>query len=104
MAGVVPPPTKTLLPVIKECGQAVREAGYGELNYTNLESCIAAKVLVEAMRRSGREVTRESLYRALSSLDRYDAGGYLVSFGPEGRHGSHYVELAVISKNGKFRF
>ena len=43
-------------------------------------------------------------YIALSSLDRYDAGGYLVSFGPESRHGSHYVELAVISKNGKFRF
>jgi branched-chain amino acid transport system substrate-binding protein len=104
VSGVVPPPTKRLLPVIRECGQAVRAAGYGELNYTNLESCIAAKVLVEAIRRSGREVTRESLYRALASIDRYDAGGYIVSFGPEGRHGSHYVELAVISKNGQFRF
>jgi len=23
---------------------------------------------------------------------------------PEGRHGSHYVELAVITKNGQFGF
>ena len=30
--------------------------------------------------------------------------GYMVSFGPENRHGSNYVELAVISKNGQFRF
>jgi ABC-type branched-subunit amino acid transport system substrate-binding protein len=104
VAGVVPPPTKTLLPVIKECGDAVKTAGYGELNYTNLEACIAAKVLVEAIRRAGRDVTRESLYKALNSIDHYDAGGYIVTFGPEGRHGSHFVELAVISKNGQFRF
>lgn len=105
VAGVVPPPSKGSVPVIKECGEAIRQAGYGELTYTNLESCIAAKVLVEAIRRSGGgEVTRESLYRGLSAIDHYDAGGYTVSFGPEGRHGSHYVELAVITKNGQFRF
>jgi ABC-type branched-subunit amino acid transport system substrate-binding protein len=104
VAGVVPPPTKTLLPVIKECGDAIKKAGIPELNYTNLESCIAAKVLVEAMRRSGKEVTRESLYKALAGISHYDAGGYMVSFGPENRHGSNYVELAVISKNGQFRF
>ena len=104
VAGVVPPPTKTLVPVIKECGDAMRKAGIKELNYTNLESCIAAKVLVEALRRAGRDVNRESLYRALTSITNYDAGGYLVSFGPDRRHGSHYVELAVISRNGQFRF
>jgi hypothetical protein len=27
-----------------------------------------------------------------------------VNFGPEKRHGSNFVELAVISKNGQFRF
>ena len=104
VAGVVPPPTKTVLPVIKECGQTMKSAGVGELNYTNLEACIAAKVLVEAMRRAGREVTRESLYKALTTIGPYDAGGYLVSFGPDARHGSHFVELAVISKTGQFRF
>jgi ABC-type branched-subunit amino acid transport system substrate-binding protein len=104
VAGVVPPPAKHTVPVIKECGEAVRRAGIPELNYTNLESCIAAKVLVEAMRRGGREVTRESIYRGLNAMGQYDAGGYVVSFGPETRHGSHYVELAVISRDGQFRF
>jgi branched-chain amino acid transport system substrate-binding protein len=104
VAGVVPPPTKTLVPVIKECGDAIKKAGIAELNYTNLEACIAAKVLVEAMRRSGKEVTRESLYKALTSISNYDAGGYMVNFGPEKRHGSNFVELAVISRNGQFRF
>ncbi|MGE5616255.1 MAG: ABC transporter substrate-binding protein [Bacillota bacterium] len=104
VSGVVPPPTKTLLPVIKECGDAIKKAGLPDLNYTNLEGCIAAKVLVEAIRRAGKDVNRESLYKALTSIDHYDAGGYTVSFGPEGRKGSNYVELAVISKNGQFRF
>lgn len=104
VAGVVPPPAKTILPVVKECGEAMHKAGVAELTYTNLEACIAAKVLVEAIRRAGRDVTREGLYRSLAGLDHFDAGGYVVSFGPEVRQGSHYVELAVIAKNGQFRF
>jgi branched-chain amino acid transport system substrate-binding protein len=104
VAGVVPPPAKTALPVVRECSDAIRKAGVPELNYTNLESCIAAKVLVEAMRRAGREVTRDSLYKSLASMGSYDTGGYVVHFGPGERHGSSYVELAVISRSGQFRF
>jgi branched-chain amino acid transport system substrate-binding protein len=105
VAGVVPPPSKTMVPVIKECAEAMKKAGVAELNYTNLEACIAAKVLVEGLRRSGgKEPTREGLYRALNGIGTYDAGGYVVKFGPEDRHGSNYVELAVINKSGQFRF
>jgi ABC-type branched-subunit amino acid transport system substrate-binding protein len=104
VAGVVPPPTKTILPIVKECADVMKKAGVAELNYTNLESCIAAKVLVEAIRRAGRTVNREALYAALASMHNYDTGGYMVNFGPQDRHGSTFVELAVISKNGQFRF
>jgi ABC-type branched-subunit amino acid transport system substrate-binding protein len=104
VSGVVPPPAKHTVPVIKECGEAIKAAGVADLNYTNLEACIAAKVLVEAIRRAGKDVTRESLYRSLNSLGTYDAGGYVVDFDPNVRAGSHYVELAVISKGGQFRF
>ncbi|HET7729225.1 MAG TPA: ABC transporter substrate-binding protein [Usitatibacter sp.] len=104
VAGVVPPPLKVTAPVVRECGDAMKHAGVAELNYTNLEACIAAKVLVEAMRRTSGPPTRESLYRALNGLGTYDAGGFPVTFGPEIRHGSHFVELAVIGKGGQFRF
>ncbi len=103
VAGVVPPPSKTSVPVVKECGEALRKANVAEVNYTNLEACIAAKVLVEAMRRPGG-TTREGLYKSLESLNRYDAGGFVITFGPGKRQGSDYVELAVIGKNGKFKF
>jgi hypothetical protein len=32
----VPPPTKTTVPVVKECAEAMKKAGIPELNYTNL--------------------------------------------------------------------
>lgn len=104
VAGVVPPPGKATLPVVKECGDALHKAGVAELNYTNLEACIAAKVLVEGLRRAGKEPTRDGLYKALAGLENYDAGGYVVSFGNREHQGSHYVELSVISRNGQFRF
>lgn len=104
VAGVVPPPGKTLVPVVKECRDAQAKAGLGELTYTSLEACIAAKVLVEGLRRTGPNPTREGLYRALTTITALDVGGYTVSFGPERRHGSHFVELAVISRGGRLRF
>lgn len=104
VAGVVPPPSKRTVPVINECSEAILAAGLPEVNYTNLEACIAAKVLVEAMRKAGPNLNRESLYKSLAATSTYDAGGYLVSFGGAKRQGSQYVELAVIGKNGKFRF
>jgi len=104
VSGVVPPPTKVVVPVVKECSAALKAANLPDLNYTNLESCIAAKVLVEAIRRGGTNVSRESVYRGLQAVNGYDAGGYVVNFGPDARQGSHYVELAVIGKDGKFKY
>ena len=103
VAGVVPPPTKKTVPVINECAEVMAKAKIPELNYTNLEACIAAKVLVEGLRKAGPNATRESLYKALNNIGSYDTGGYFVSFGDK-RQGSHYVELSVIGKNGQFRF
>ena len=70
---------------------------------TALESCIAAKVLVEGMKRSGRDVTRASLHRSLSALGRFDAGGYVVDFKPNFRHGGSYVGMALLRPNGEVR-
>jgi branched-chain amino acid transport system substrate-binding protein len=70
---------------------------------TAIESCIAAKVLVEGMKRSGKEVTRASLHRALSGLGRYDAAGYVVDFKPNFRHGGSHVGMALLRPNGEVR-
>ncbi|HEX2547460.1 MAG TPA: ABC transporter substrate-binding protein [Ramlibacter sp.] len=104
VALTVPTPNKQSIPVVKECNDAWTAAGYKEaLSVTALESCIAAKVLVEGMKRAGRTVTRASLQQSLSALGRYDAGGYVVDFKPNFRHGGTYVGMALLRPNGEVR-
>jgi ABC-type branched-subunit amino acid transport system substrate-binding protein len=69
-----------------------------------LESYICAKVLAEGIRRAGTNLTRESLLKALNSINNYDAGGYVVSFSPTNHNGSKFVELTAISKGGRFAY
>lgn len=104
VALTVPTPRSRTIPVVKECDEAWTAAGHREpMSVTALEACIAAKVLVEGMRRSGKELTRASLHRALSGLGRYDAGGYVVDFKPNFRHGGSFVTMALLRPNGEVR-
>jgi ABC-type branched-subunit amino acid transport system substrate-binding protein len=101
----VPPPTKRSVPVVKEYQEAIeKQLGKKEYSFTSLESYIAAKATVEALRRAGRNLTREGFMHALDSMSNYDAGGYLLSFSPTNHNGSSYVELTVIGKDLKFNY
>ena len=100
----VPTPRSNGVPVVRECNEAWTSSGQKEaMSVTALESCIAAKVLVEGMKRSGKDLTRASLHRSLSALGRFDAGGYVVDFKPNFRHGGSYVGMALLKPNGEVR-
>ncbi len=100
----VPTPRSQGVPVVRECTEAWSAAGQKEsMSVTALESCIAAKVLTEGMRRAGNTITRASLHKSLSALGRYDAGGYVVDFKPNFHHGGTYVGMALLKPNGEVR-
>lgn len=99
---VVPYPYQASLPVVREFHRLMKEhAPEAQVNYTNFEEFLGAKVLVEALRRAGPKPTRERVVRALESLDAFDLGGVRVGFSPKNRIGSRYVEVTVISSTGK---
>jgi branched-chain amino acid transport system substrate-binding protein len=105
VATVVPPPTKRSLPIVQEYQAAIeKQLGKKEYSFSSLESYIGAKVAVEAMRRAGPKLTRESFMRALDSLSNFDTGGYVVSFSPANHNGSSFVELTVIGAGLKFNY
>ncbi|MBV8032351.1 MAG: ABC transporter substrate-binding protein [Betaproteobacteria bacterium] len=105
IAQVVPPPTKRSVPVVKEYQEAIeKQLGKKSFSFTSLEAYIAAKVTVEALKRAGPKLTRESFMHALDTMKDFDAGGYLVSFTPENHNGSSYVELTVIGKALNFNY
>jgi branched-chain amino acid transport system substrate-binding protein len=98
------PTTRSHAPVVKECADAWTAAGQKDpMSVTAVESCIAAKVLVEGMKRSGGNITRASLQKSLAGLGRYDAGGYVIDFKPGFHHGGSYVGMALLKPNGEVR-
>lgn len=104
VALTVPTPRSMQVPIVKECSEAWTGAGNaGPMSVTALEACIAAKVLVEGMRRVGREITRENLQKSLSAMTRIDVGGVEVAFKAGYRHGGKFVDIAVIRSNGDLR-
>ena len=103
--GLTVPTAKSVnIPVVKECVDAWTVLGQKEsMSVTAIESCIAAKVLVEGIRKAGKDVTRASLQRALSSLGKLDVGGHVIEFKPGFRHGGKFVDIGVILPNGELR-
>ncbi len=98
---VVPFPWDGSVPVVKEYQRAMVEAK-AEPGFGTLEGYIAAKVMVEGLRRAGRKLTREGFVHAMEGIQDYDVGGFKVTYGPGNRSGSKFVDLTIISRDQKF--
>lgn len=97
----VVPSTASPIPVVRECAAAMDAAGIKPMNSTHLEACLGAKVLAEAIRRAKKPATHKTVLEALTHLGTYDLGGYKVTFGPGAHHGSKFVDLAMVTRDGK---
>ena len=60
-----------------------------EYSFTSLEGFIAAKTLVEGLRRTGGDLTREQFINAMETLRDFDLGGYWITFTPTSHNGSN---------------
>ncbi len=100
----VVPNTSSPLPVVRECAKALQDSGISKpMNSTHLEACIGAKVLTEAIRRAKKPGNADSLMASMRNLGTYDAGGFVVSYGSTKQHGSKFVELSMVSRDGRLR-
>jgi ABC-type branched-subunit amino acid transport system substrate-binding protein len=99
---VVPFPWSTSVPVVKEYQQLAKKAGFADYNFSAMEGFLTAKVMVEALRRTGKNPTREGLVDALEKMQDVDLGGFYVGYSPKNHAGSKFVDLTIIGRNGKF--
>jgi ABC-type branched-subunit amino acid transport system substrate-binding protein len=72
-------------------------------NYSSMEGFVAAKVFVEALRRAGRGASREAFINAIESMQNLQMGGFNVNFGPNLHTASKYVDLTVLTEDGRVR-
>ncbi len=99
---VVPLPFDDRVPVVKEYHQYFLTNPEREAGFVSMEGYLSAKVLVEGLKRAGAALSREGFVKAIHSMSTYDAGGFLVHFGPNDHNASDFVDLTVLSEGGKF--
>src|SRR5262245_3085760 len=99
---VVPFPWSQSLPVVKEYQQQATKAGFTDYNFSAMEGFLTAKVMVEGLKRAGKNLTREGLVDALEKMQDVDLGGFYVSYSPKNHAGSRFVDLTIIGRDGKF--
>jgi len=101
---VVPSPYNPANAITREFVEAVRKAGGGaSANFSSMEGYLAAKVLTEGLRKASGKLTRDSLVAGLESIDRQQFGGFEVSFSAKNHVGSKFVELSMLTGDGKVR-
>jgi branched-chain amino acid transport system substrate-binding protein len=99
---VVPFPWGKASPLQGEYARAMQKAGVPRMSFGSMEGFLAAKTLVEGLRRTGRDLTRARLTAALETLNNWDAGGFNVSFTPDNHNGSRFIEMTMIGPGGHF--
>ena len=101
---VVPYPYTNGVGISREYLEAVHKAGPDvQPNYSGLEGYLAARVFAEGLRRAGPKATPDALIAGLESIQNQSFGGFNVSFGPRDRVASHFVELSMLTGDGKVR-
>jgi ABC-type branched-subunit amino acid transport system substrate-binding protein len=99
---VVPFPWGTGVPVVKEYQLLAKKAGFEDYNFSALEGFLTAKVMVEGLRRHGKNLTREGFIDTMEKMHDVDLGGFFVSYSPKSHTGSRFVDLTIIGRDGKF--
>jgi ABC-type branched-subunit amino acid transport system substrate-binding protein len=101
-AQVVPSPWERKREIVREYQDAARKASPNpEFSYGALEGFMTAKAFVEALRAAGREPTRTGFVKTLENA-KFDLGGVVVRYAPGDHEGSRFVDLSMVSREGRF--
>ena len=101
---VMPFPFSTTTPIAREYLEAVKKAGAdAQPNYSSMEGYLAAKVLTEGLRRAGGKPSRDNLISALESIQNMSFGGFNVNFSPRDHVASRFVDVSMLTEDGKVR-
>ena len=99
---VLPFPFSATTSLVREYQKVMSKMGVKEYSYLGIEGFLDAKVLVEALKRAGKDVNSERLLTTLDAMGKTDFDGFVVNFSKTLHQGSDYVELTVVSKDGRF--
>lgn len=88
--------------LVKDATQLAKAKGVEVLSPAMLEGYASAKVLTEALRRSGPKPTREKLQASLENFT-FDMGGLTINYDKTRHTGLDFADLSIITADGRFR-
>lgn len=102
---VMPYPYSPASPLATEylaAGQAAAGDKF-EPNYSSIEGFVAAKTLAEGLKRMGGTPSPDGLIAGMESLREFNLGGFFVDFSANKHTGSRFVDLTILTGDGKVR-
>jgi len=102
---VVPSPYSPVRPIAREFNEAVKKGGAGvQANFSSMEGYLAAKVVSEGLKRAGAKInSREGLIQGLEAIGSMSLGGFQVNFSAGNHVASNFVELSMLTGDGRVR-
>jgi len=101
---VMPLPFSATAPVSADYLSAGKSLGDKfEPNYGGIEGFVAARTLIEGLRQAGNNPTPESLVTALENMRELNLGGFFIDFTAQSHAGSKYVDMTILTAEGKVR-
>jgi branched-chain amino acid transport system substrate-binding protein len=103
---VVPSPYSATTPLSRGFVDAVKAAGGdAKANFSSMEGYLAAMVMVDGLKRAaaGKGLSREAVVTGLESLGAQSYGGFSVNFSSTDHVASSYVDLSMLTGDGRVR-
>lgn len=105
LAQIMPPLRNTTIPVVAEYHRTLRAKNPSAVpSAFQLEGFIHAKLLVEGLRRAGRNLSTASFIKAMEDAGEINFGRFAARYSPSSHNGSSYVELAIVDASGQLRY
>jgi branched-chain amino acid transport system substrate-binding protein len=89
--------------LVREYHAALKAVGSEKFSPSSLDGYLSGRLIAEALQRSGKSASRQKIRAALGTIRNYDLGGFLIDFSGKPYEGSRFVELGILSAEGKLR-
>ncbi|MBI5279071.1 MAG: ABC transporter substrate-binding protein [Burkholderiales bacterium] len=105
LAQIMPSLRNTTVPVVAEYLKLLRERSPEAVpSASQFEGFVHAKLLVEGLKRAGKNLTTDSFIKAMESAGEISFGRFVAKYSPQSHNGSSYVELAIVDNAGQLRY
>jgi ABC-type branched-subunit amino acid transport system substrate-binding protein len=105
VAQVMPPVRNKTIPVVAEYHRLLLDKDPKAVpSAFQLEGFIHARILVEGLRRAGRNLSTASFVKAMEDIGEISFGRFAAKYSPSSHNGSSYVELAIVDSQGNLMY